>query len=112
MSAPDKNRGPTPAGRTPSTARHHSVQVKRHLSRPDPVRGGDAATGAAPDIHALADVALDTGKLQTTGELVLVPDVIAAAAIADNHPMPDTWRLRRGDGREVLVYRCPDQGES
>jgi hypothetical protein len=134
--ADQANRARSPADRTigPTTTRTDHARQKQ---RSDPPQAGPhrppattahkskdtlaalTPSGAvmqpplpAPDIYVSADVALDTGTLQTTGEIVLVPDVVAVADIANNYPPPGAWRLRRGDGREVLIYRCPDQVES
>lgn len=57
--SPPTGRGPTPAGRTPSTARHHSETVNRHPT-PDPAGAGDATTIPAPILRSILSEYLAT----------------------------------------------------
>lgn len=52
-----------------------------------------------------ADRALAENAVVEVGDLVLVPDVVIAEHVANGAADVDTWRLVRGDGRSVSVFR-------
>lgn len=39
--------------------------------------------------------------------IIVVPDLVVLEGIANGEDSPHTWRLRRGDGREVSIFALP-----
>ena len=57
----------------------------------------------------LADLALSAGQVAGCDDcgLILVPDLVMVEGLANGQQVPDTWRMRRHDGRVAYVYRLP-----
>jgi len=59
---------------------------------------------------ALADKVFATGEplaCESCG-IIMVPDMVVLEGIANGETQPNTWRLRRADGREVSIFALPD----
>lgn len=63
-------------------------------------------------IETAADAALATGGLEALPQLgiCVVNDVLIAEGVANGHPVPATFQLRRSDGRSVSIYTIPYGG--
>ena len=61
------------------------------------------------ELEAASDVALATGDAVTLSHLglIVVPDTLIVEGAANGHDSPDTWRLRRADGRTTWLYALP-----
>lgn len=58
----------------------------------------------------LADKVFATGNPMAceVHGIVVVPDLVVLEGIANGETQPDTWRLRRHDGREVSIFALPE----
>lgn len=43
--------------------------------------------------------------LRRRGTFIVVPDVVIAEGVANGHEAPNTFRIRRDDGREAYLFR-------
>jgi len=60
---------------------------------------------------AMADAVLATGEpvvCESCG-IVVVPDLMVLEAVANGEESPNTWRIQRGDGREVSIFALPEE---
>ncbi len=58
----------------------------------------------------LADKVFATGNPMAceVHGIVVVPDLMVLEGIANGEESPNTWRIQRGDGREVSIFALPD----
>ena len=61
--------------------------------------------------HA-AERAFTLGQPVENGGLIVVPDIVALAGLANGLDLPDTWKLRRDDRRTAYVYRLPGRADA